>query len=176
MLVVGLGGVGTEISRRANAFGMRVIALDPKDVERPPFVFALDKPANLMERLPEADVVILACPLTNETGDLMGEKQFGMMKKTAYFINIGPEGLVQKPALVAALDKHQIAGAGQDAIDSNKFRYPIFQSSPNFVVTFHEDRPSPGGQERQWRLFRENIRRFVAGEALLGVVDKAKGF
>jgi phosphoglycerate dehydrogenase-like enzyme/glyoxylase-like metal-dependent hydrolase (beta-lactamase superfamily II) len=175
MLIVGLGGVGTEISRRAHAFGMRVIAIDPKDMERPPFVFALEKPAKLMERLPEADVVILACPLTNETRDLMGQEQFQVMKKTAYFINIGREGLVQRRALVDALDKHLIAGAGLDVID-HKFPYPTFETSVNFVVTYNEDRPSPGGQERQWRLFRENIRRFVAGEPLLAVVDKGKGF
>src|SRR5262249_4445476 len=63
MLVVGLGGIGTQIGRRAHAFGMRVLAVDPKDMERPDFVFSLDKPAKLMELLPKADVVVLACPL-----------------------------------------------------------------------------------------------------------------
>src|SRR6266849_3001805 len=104
MLVVGLGGVGTEISRRAQAFGMRVMAIDPKEMERPAFVFSLEKPMKLMERLPDADLVILACPLTNETRDLMGEKQFKAMKKTAYFVNIAREGLMDEPALIAALD------------------------------------------------------------------------
>src|SRR5262249_6111000 len=88
MLVVGLGGVGTEISRRAHAFGMRVLAIDPKDMERPAYVFSLDKPARLMELLPRADVVVLACPLTAETRGLMGKAQFQAMKKTAYVINI----------------------------------------------------------------------------------------
>jgi phosphoglycerate dehydrogenase-like enzyme/glyoxylase-like metal-dependent hydrolase (beta-lactamase superfamily II) len=174
MLVIGLGGVGTEISRRAHAFGMRVIAIDSKDMERPYFVFSVDKPANLTRLLAEADVVILACPLTNETRGMMGEKQFNAMKKSAYFVNIAREGLVEKPALIAALEKKQIAGAGIDVTDANCHRE--LWHSPNVVRNPHLDRPSPGGQDRQWRLFRENIRRFVAGEQLLGVVDKAKGY
>ncbi len=176
MLVVGLGGVGTEISRRAQAFGMRVMAIDPKEMERPAFVFSLEKPMKLMERLPDADLVILACPLTNETRDLMGEKQFKAMKKTAYFVNIAREGLVHEPALVAALQKRQIAGAGLDVIDPKLRSHSSNWELPNIVVSRLVDGLSPGGQERQWRLFRENIRRFVAGEPLLGVVDKAKGF
>jgi len=181
MLVVGLGGVGTEISRRAHGFGMRVMAIDPKDMERPPFVFSLDKPGKLMERLPEADVVILACPLTNQTRELMGEEQFKTMKKTGYFINIGREGLMKKEALIAALDREKIAGAGFDVtdpvfLDEGPLSWKGTAKLLNVVVNSHLGDASPGGQERQWRLFRENIRRFVAGEALLGVVDKGKGF
>ena len=181
MLVVGLGGAGTEISRRAHAFGMRVLAIDPKNVERPPFVFSLDKQAKLMEQLPEADVVVLACPLTNETRGLMGDKQFKAMKKTAYFINIGREDVVQKQALIAALDQERIAGAGLDETDPlSPFQGPLsWQGTAkllNVVVNPHFGGASPAGQDRQWRLIRENIRRFVAGEPLLAVVDKGKGF
>ena len=95
MLVVGLGGIGTQIARRAEAFGMRVMAIDPKDMERPAFVFSLDKPDELMELLPKADVVVLACPLTNETAGMIGAEQFEAMKTTAYLINVARGGLVQ---------------------------------------------------------------------------------
>ena len=67
MLIIGLGGVGTQIARRAHAFGMRVQAIDPKDLERPDFVFSIDKPEKMMTLLPKANVVVLACPLTAET-------------------------------------------------------------------------------------------------------------
>src|SRR5439155_26740644 len=93
MLVIGLGGIGSQVSRRAHAFGMRVRAVDPKDMERPEYVFSLDKPAKLMELLPTADVVVLACPLTAETKGLFGEKQFAAMKKTAYLINVARGGV-----------------------------------------------------------------------------------
>ena len=67
MLVVGLGGIGTQIARRAMPSACACMAVDPKDMERPDFVFSLDKPAKLMDLLPKADVVVLACPLTTET-------------------------------------------------------------------------------------------------------------
>jgi cyclase len=177
MLVVGQGGVGTQISRRAHAFGMRVMAVDVKDMERPAFVFSLDKPAKLMELLPKADVVVLACPLTSETRGMMGEAQFQAMKKTAYFINIARGGIVQTPALVEALEKKLIAGAGMDVTDPEPLPkgHPLYQMS-NVAVSPHVGGNSPDAQDRIWRLWRENVRRFVAGEPLLCVVDKTKGY
>jgi phosphoglycerate dehydrogenase-like enzyme/glyoxylase-like metal-dependent hydrolase (beta-lactamase superfamily II) len=179
MLVVGLGGIGTQISRRAHAFGMRVLAVDPKDLERPAFVYRLEKPAKLMELLPEADVVVLACPLTKETQGLMGQPQFKAMKPTAYLINIARGGIVQTPALVEALEKKRLGGAGLDVTDPEPLPegHPLKRLTiPNLVVSAHVGGQSPEGVERQWRLWRENVRRFVAGEPLLCVVDKEKGY
>jgi phosphoglycerate dehydrogenase-like enzyme/glyoxylase-like metal-dependent hydrolase (beta-lactamase superfamily II) len=177
MLVVGLGGIGTQVARRANGFGMRVRAIDPKDMERPAFVFSLDKPAKLMELLPQADVVVLSCPLTAETRGMMGPKQFQTMKKTAYFIDVARGGLVQMPALIEALRTKQIAGAGMDVTDPEPLPddHPLWQI-PNVVISGHVGAESPGCRERLWQLYRENVRRFVAGEPLLCVVDKAKGY
>jgi phosphoglycerate dehydrogenase-like enzyme len=156
---------------------MRVMAIDPKEMERPAFVFSLDPPAKLMDLLPKADVVVLACPLTSQTRGLMGEQHFQVMKKAAYFINIARGGLVKTPALIEALEKKQIAGAGLDVTDPE----PLPENSPlwkmsNVVISPHIAGQSPGGRDRQWRLFRENIRRFAAGEPLLCVVDKDKGY
>jgi phosphoglycerate dehydrogenase-like enzyme/glyoxylase-like metal-dependent hydrolase (beta-lactamase superfamily II) len=178
MLVIGLGGVGTEVARRANAFGMRVMAIDPKEnLAKPEFVFSLDKPGMLMKLLTQADVVFLACPLTKETAGLMGPYQFEAMKKSAYFINVSRGGVVQTKSLVDALQKNQIAGAGLDVTDPEPLPddHPLWKLH-NVIVTPHIGGASEDGQERQWRLYRENIRRFVAGEKLLCVVDKAKGY
>ncbi len=177
MLVIGLGGVGTQIARRANAFGMRVRAIDVKEMERPTFVFSLDKPGKMMELLPAADVVVLACPLTPQTRDLIGAKQLAAMKKGAFLINVGRGGLVQTEALTAALQQKQIGGAGLDVTDPEPLpaEHPL-RKMGNVVISEHVGGQSPEGRERQWRLFRENVRRFVAGEPLLCVVDKAKGY
>jgi phosphoglycerate dehydrogenase-like enzyme/glyoxylase-like metal-dependent hydrolase (beta-lactamase superfamily II) len=177
MLVVGLGGLGTEVSRRARAFGMRVLAIDPKDMERPAFVFSLDKPPKLMELLPKADVVVLACPLTAETRGLFGEPQFEAMKRSAYFINIARGGLVKMPALMEALRNRRIAGAGLDVTDPEPLPpgHSLWKMT-NVVISPHVGGQSPEGKDRQWRLWRENVRRFVAGEPLLCVVDKEKGY
>ena len=101
----------------------------------------------------------------------MGETQLKAMKKTAYLINVGRDSLVNREALQDALGNKTIAGAGLGGTSPR--HGPLVA---NLVVNPQRDGPSLGGQDRQWRLFRENIRRFVAGEALLGVVDKEKGF
>jgi phosphoglycerate dehydrogenase-like enzyme/glyoxylase-like metal-dependent hydrolase (beta-lactamase superfamily II) len=177
MLVVGLGGVGTEISRRAHAFGMRVRAVDAKEAERPAFVFSLDKPARLTALLPQADVVVLACPLTPETRGLIGAEQLQRMKKSAYLINIAQGSLVQTPALIEALEKKQLAGAGLDVTDPQALpEGHALTKLPNVVLSPHVAGQSAGARDRQWRLLRENVRRFAAGEALLCVVDKEKGY
>lgn len=176
-LVVGLGGIGTQLARRANAFGMRVMATDPKEMERPDFVFSIDKPAKLMELLPKADVVILACPLTAETKGMIGAAQIKAMKPTAYLVNIARGGVVQTPALVEALEKKYIAGAGLDVTDPEPLPdgHKLWKLS-NCAISPHIGGQAPEAMDRQWRLWRENVRRFAAGEALLCVVDKAKGY
>lgn len=178
MLVVGLGGIGTQIARRAEACGMKVMAVDPNEkLIRPTFVFSLDRPAKLMELLPKADAVVLACPLTADTRGMFGPAQFAAMKKTAFFINIGRGGLMNMDALTTALREKTIAGAGLDVTDPE----PLPDASPlwrmkQVVISPHLGGQSDGARERAWRLFRENVRRFVAGEPLVCVVDKQKGY
>ena len=178
LLVIGLGGVGTQVARRAEAFGMRVRAVDPKVSDRPAFVFSLDKPDELARLLPTADVVILTCPLTSETRGLIDAKKLALMKPTALLINVARGELVDTTALSAALSKKQIAGAGLDVTDPEPLPkdHPLRQLTQVVVERAHVGGQSPEGRERQWRLFRENVRRFVAGEPLLCVVDKAKGY
>jgi phosphoglycerate dehydrogenase-like enzyme/glyoxylase-like metal-dependent hydrolase (beta-lactamase superfamily II) len=177
MLLIGLGGIGTQTARRAHSFGVRVMAVDPKDMERPDCVFSLDKPAKLMDLLPKADVIVVACPLTDETRGLIGEKQFEAMKKTAYLINVARGPIVKTDDLAAALKNGRIAGAGLDVTDPEPLPdgHALWKM-PNCVISPHVGGQSPEAKERQWRLWRENVRRFVAGEKLLCVVDKAKGY
>jgi phosphoglycerate dehydrogenase-like enzyme/glyoxylase-like metal-dependent hydrolase (beta-lactamase superfamily II) len=177
MLVVGLGGAGTQVARRAQAFGMRVRAIDARPQEKPAFIFSLDKPGRLNELLPEADVVVLACPLTAETRGLIGARQLQAMKKTAYLVNVARGGLVDTDALARAVQEKRIAGAGLDVTDPATLAqdHPLRKLSGVVFST------QPGGQsaqarERQWRLFRENVRRFAAGEPLLCVVERGKGW
>jgi phosphoglycerate dehydrogenase-like enzyme/glyoxylase-like metal-dependent hydrolase (beta-lactamase superfamily II) len=178
MLIVGLGGIGTQIARRAEAFGMRVMAVDPNEaLVRPSFVFSLDRPTKLPELLSQADVVVLSCPLTAETRGMFGQPQFDAMKRSALFINVARGGLVRTEALVDALQRRLIAGAGLDVTDPE----PLPAESPlwkmqQVVITPHIGGQSPEARDRQWRLYRENVRRFVAGEPLLCVVNKEKGY
>jgi phosphoglycerate dehydrogenase-like enzyme len=85
--------------------------------------------------------------------------------------------LVQTPALVEALENKRIAGAGLDVTDPEPLPagHALWKLT-NVVISPHIGGQSPSGMERQWRLWRENVRRFVAGERLLCVVDKEKGY
>lgn len=173
MLLVGLGGSGEQIARRAHAFGTRVTALDDGQKERPPYVFALGKLDRLDEELKEADVIVLALPLTARSKGILGAKQLAAMKKGAILVNAAHSGLVDLAALAAAMQAKTIAGAGLDTTDAGPLRedHPL-RKHPNVVLTAHEGAPQAEAQRRQWRLLRENVRRFAAGERLLGVVGQ----
>jgi cyclase len=178
MLVVGLGGIGTEVARRAHGFGMRVMAIDPKEkLQKPAFVFSIAPPAKLTASLAQADVVVVACPLTQETRGLFGEKEFAAMKPSAYFINVARGGIVRTKDLVEALRGKRLAGAGLDVTDPEPLpgTHPLWEM-PNVAISPHVGGQSPEARERQWRLWRENVRRFVTGERLLCVVDKERGY
>src|SRR6185503_12959114 len=88
MLVVGLGGIGSEIAQRAHGFGMRVIATRRTDAAAPDYVEKVGKPADLIAMLPEADVVAVCVPLTKETDKMFGAEAFAAMKQGSYLINI----------------------------------------------------------------------------------------
>jgi phosphoglycerate dehydrogenase-like enzyme/glyoxylase-like metal-dependent hydrolase (beta-lactamase superfamily II) len=177
MLVVGLGGTGEQIARRANAFGMRVIALDDRARERPDFVFRLDKLARLDALLPQADVVVMALPLTRSTRGLIGADRLKKLKKTAYFINAAHTTLADVVPLVEALEAKRLAGAGLDVADTPLGALPLgvglrLRGLPNVVLAGERRAPSAEASERHWQALRENVRRFVAGEPLLCVVER----
>ena len=120
---------------------------------------------------------VLACPLTEQTRGMFGTTQFAAMKKSALFINVARGGLVRNDALVEALKTGDIAGAGLDVTDPEPLdNNNVLWKLTNVIVTPHVGGQSPEARDRQWRLTRENVRRFVAGEPLLCVVDKQKGY
>ncbi len=176
MLVIGLGGIGSHIARRAAGFGMQVIATDPKVFERPQFVAELHRPGALLELLPRADVVTIAAPLTDQTEKLLRGREFGLMRQGAILINVARGKIVDTPALVAALESRQVAAAGLDVTDPEPLPpgHPLWKQ--NVIITPHSAGQSPGGFRRSYELFRENLRRFGRGEMLLNIVDKKAGY
>ena len=176
LLVIALGGIGSEIARRAFGFGMRVLATDPKVIEKPLFVEELHRPDAFHRLLPRADVVASAVPLTPLSRGMIGEKEFGMMKRGTILINVSRGAVVDTAALVRALDLGQVAAAGLDVTDPEPLPagHPLW--TRNVIITPHTAGQSPGGRRRSHELFRENLRRFAAGEMLLNVVDKKAGY
>ncbi len=116
--MVGLGSIGAEVARRGLAFGMRVLAVDPKREECPPGVESLWKPDRLHNLLAESDFVVIAAPHTPETVKMFRRPQFRQMKPAAFLINIGRGVIVDLNDLVAALEAGEIAGAGLDVFEN----------------------------------------------------------
>jgi len=177
MLIAGLGGIGLEVAKRAHALGMTVIATRGSSREGPDYV----KRVGLSEELPtmigEADVVVAALPLTPATTHLFDSKMFARMKKTAFFINVGRGGSVVTNDLVAALNGGVIAGAGLDVTEPEPLPkdHPLWKAK-NIIITPHMSAQSDLGQGKRVLILGEQIRRFVAGDKLLSVVDFRKGY
>jgi phosphoglycerate dehydrogenase-like enzyme len=177
MLVVGLGGIGTEVARLAHAAGMRVTAIRSSRRWGPPFVAKVGLTEDLEAWLAEADVVVNCLPLTEATARVFDAEMFEAMRDDALFINVGRGGTVDTDALIEALVEGRIAGAGLDVTDPEPLPdgHPLWEA-PNLIITPHYSAWSDVGRERRWLLYRENLRRFSAGEPLLSVVDPERGY
>jgi phosphoglycerate dehydrogenase-like enzyme len=176
MLVIGLGGIGTEAARRAAALDMRVIGTRRSSREGPDFVDYVGLSDELFELAVEADFIVNALPLTPETTGLLDAEFFNAAKRGAFLINVGRGATVVTDDLVSALRSGQLAGAGLDVTDPEPLPAdnPLWQMD-NVIITPHVA-ARDSNRVRRLILFRENLMRFAAGDALLNVVDPALGY
>jgi phosphoglycerate dehydrogenase-like enzyme len=177
MGVVGLGGTGRDVATRALAFGMRVLAVDIEDVPTVPGIAALWKPDRMYDLLAESDVVVICLPLTKATHHLFSRDLFRRMKRSAILINVTRGAIVYGLDLVAALDEGLIWGAGLDVTDPEPLppAHPLW-THPRVIVTPHTAGGSPRRAGRVIDTFCENLRRMRAGEPLVALIDKEKGY
>jgi len=176
-VIVGAGGIGTQIAQRANGFGMKVIGVDPRDMPVSNFFSEIVPPDRLDEVLPKADVVFISAPLTPQSERMIASRQFDLMKQGAYFIAVSRGRLYDKQALVKALDSKKLSGAGLDVTDPEPLpAEDSLWNFPNVVITPHVASAAEGANQRRIGVIEDNIRRFAHGAALTHVVDKAKGY
>ena len=177
MLVAGLGGIGTEVAWRAHGLGMRVIATRNSSREGPEFVEYVGLADELLTLAARADVIVNALPLTRETTGLFDHAFFAALKPGSYFISVGRGRSTVTADLIEALSNGQLAGAGLDVIDPEPLPpgHPLW-SLPNVIITPHNSSTSDRALDRRWVVIRENLRRYIAGERLLNVVDIEKGY
>jgi len=177
LLVVGLGGIGTEVARRAHALGMTVLATRATPRPAPAFVSEVGLAGDLTRFAPRADIVVNTLPLTPDTRGQFDARVFATMKKGAYFINVGRGATVVTADLVAALRSGALAGAGLDVVDPEPLPsdHPLW-TMPNVIITPHSSSDSDVDEESRWLVVRENLRRYVAGQRMLSVVDPARGY
>lgn len=176
LLVAGLGGIGTEAARLGAALGMRVYGTRNSSREGPEFVEYVGLSHELHDLAAQADVIVNALPLTPGTKDLFNGEFFAAVKPGAIFINVGRGQTVVTAELVAALESGRISGAGLDVTEPEPLPAdsPLWQRD-DVIITPHV--AGRGGEsERHAVLLIENLKRYVAGDRLLNVVDPEKGY
>ncbi|HWJ05819.1 MAG TPA: D-2-hydroxyacid dehydrogenase [Steroidobacteraceae bacterium] len=177
VLVVGLGGIGTEVAKRAHALGMKVDAVRASGREGPEYVREVGLPADLLRLAATADFIVNTTPLTPATRQLYDAKFFAAAKPGAYFFNVGRGQSVVQSALVDALRSGRLAGAGLDVTDPEPLPADdVMWSLPNVILTPHVSARSDLGDALRVAILRENVRRYVQGERMLSVVDTRRGY
>jgi phosphoglycerate dehydrogenase-like enzyme len=175
--LVGLGSIGRPLVRSAKALGMRVIAVREHSEKGSEGGDAVFGPEEIDELFRQADYVVLAAPVTDRTQSIANAARLALMKPTACLINVGRGPLVDEAALAAALREKKIGGAALDVFPKE----PLAADSPlwdlpNLLITPHTAALTEKLWERHYGLFSENLRRYLAGQPLLAVVDKRKGY
>lgn len=175
--IVGLGNIGAEVALRGLAFGMRVIAVDPRQIEASEGIDWLADLERLDELLAESDFVVVAAPHTPDTENMFQLDRFRTMKRDAYLINIGRGAIVDLASLVQALQQQEIAGAALDVFEQEPLppEHPLW-AMENVIITPHVAAASVHIAERHLTTLLDNIARFRDGRPLRNQVDKANWF
>jgi phosphoglycerate dehydrogenase-like enzyme len=177
MGIVGLGTIGTELARRAAAFGMRVWGVRRSGAPPSAGVDRVVARDRLDEVLRVADYLALTLPLTPETRGLIGARELALLPRGAFVVNVGRGGLVDEAALAEAIGAGRLGGAGLDVFEQE----PLPPSSPlwrlpGVIITPHVGGSFPGFLDRAVPFFCENLKRYLTGEPLLNRVDVTRGY
>jgi len=176
LLVVGLGGIGTEVARLGSALGMHVSGTRNSSRSGPDYIEYVGLSDELFALAAEADVVVNALPLTAATKNLFDREFFAAIKPGAIFVNVGRGLTVVTDDLIAALESGRVSAAGLDVTEPQPLpaENPLWKRT-DVIITPHV--AGIGGERERHRvLLLENIRRYVAGEQLLNVVDPERGY
>ena len=174
--LVGYGAIGSGVARSATALGMRVLVVR----EHPQKATGSERPfgfEQLDEVISQSDFLVLAAPVTEKTRHLINAERLNRMKPEAYLINVSRGALIDEAALAQALRERRIGGAALDVFDHE----PLPADSPlweldNVLVTPHTAATTDKLWERHYALIEENLRRYLSGQPLLGLVDKQSGY
>jgi phosphoglycerate dehydrogenase-like enzyme len=183
--VVGLGGIGREVARRARAMGARVLALrrrqphpaEPGTVAEVAGAEVLAGEGALQRILEVSDYVVLSLPETQETRGIIGGRELGWMRRDGVLVNVARGGLVDEQALLEALAGGRIRGAALDVFATEPLPpdHPL-REAPNLLITPHTSAYSHHFWEREAALILANVDRYLGGAPLLNVVDKRAGY
>ncbi|HIG54649.1 MAG TPA: D-2-hydroxyacid dehydrogenase [Candidatus Latescibacteria bacterium] len=173
LLIIGLGGIGLETAKRAAAFGMRIIATR-RHVDRPApdYVHELHPIEALGDLLPRANWINVSVPYTADTADLIGDREFDLMRDGVHMLCLARGGIINTDALLRALDSGKVAGAGLDVTDPEPLPddHPLWDY-PNVIITPHSSGQSEAAHRRLGELVADNAQRFLLRQPLRNIVD-----
>ena len=175
--ILAFGDIGRAVAKRAAGFDMEVFAVDLTPTPAPPGVrevWGLDR---LDELLRISDWFVVTAPRTPETRGLIGRERLAKIKKGAHVIVVSRGGIIEEEALAEALQSGRVGGAALDALveEPPPDDHPLWDL-PNVIVTAHTSAESAENYDRRGEIFKENLRRYIAGDPLMFAVDKKRGF
>ncbi|MBE1462540.1 D-2-hydroxyacid dehydrogenase [Kibdelosporangium phytohabitans] len=171
-LVVGVGAIGREVGRMLSAFGTRVVGVDARPQDSAGFAEVLPS-SELDDQLGKADLVIITVPHTPETEGMFDAERIGLLRSSAYLINVGRGPTLRLDALNDALARGELAGAALDVYETEPLPpdHPLW-ARPDVLLTPHVAGAGPHSEARRFAVIEENAKRFAAGQELINVVDK----
>ncbi len=175
--IIGLGDIGTEVTKRAKAWGANVLAVKRNVSDIPQNVDKLYSLEDIDEVLEQSDYVILSLPETAKTKGIMTEARLRKMKPHAFLVNIGRGALVDQDVLIKALKEKWIGGAGLDVTTPE----PLPEDSPlwklsNVIITPHTSGSSPTNIQRRFVIFNRNLKLYLENKPLKNTVDFTEGY
>ncbi|AGB40837.1 phosphoglycerate dehydrogenase-like oxidoreductase [Halobacteroides halobius DSM 5150] len=175
--ILGLGDLGSKVAKRAKAWEMKVVAVNRTIKEAPDYIDCLYDPTGIDQLLAQSDYIVLALPQTEETKGIISTAELKQMKEDAFLVNVGRGSLIDQPALIKALKKEWIAGAGLDVTTPEPLPKdnPLWELS-NVILTPHYSGNSPTNYQRLFNIFSKNLRHYITEESLENVVDFKAGY
>jgi phosphoglycerate dehydrogenase-like enzyme len=175
--IIGMGNIGAEVARRAQALGAKVLGAKRRPEIGSPHVDELYGEKGIDALLAQSDYVVIALPYTARTKGIISRERIGKMKPGACLINVARGGLVDQQALIEALQQERIGGAGLDATDPEPLPEdsPLWQM-PNVILTPHTAGSSPSKDVRRFQIFHENLRLYLEGQPLKNRVSFDEGY
>ena len=177
MLVLGLGGIGRQVARRAHDLGMRVIGTRNSSRTGPDYVDYVGLSDEMIKLAGDAHFVVNALPLTDSTRGIVNAEFFDGMMDGSYYISVGRGATTDTDALMAALNSGKLNGAGLDVTNPEPLPEDHeLWAMPNVIISPHTAASSDLSRRNTIIIARENLRRYVRGERLLNLVDLARGY
>ena len=175
--IIGFGGTGRAVAKRAHAFGLRIRAIDKDLMDGTDSVNKVESAEALDDLLAWSDILAICCPLTEETDKLINQETLGQLKTGAYIINVTRGEIIDEDSLVDALKSGHVRGAGLDVTP----REPLPAESelwrlPNVVMTPHTAGASQYRASRNLERFISNVEKFRQNLPLDGIIDKVEGY